>query len=143
MAFPKKCDHPIPINHIQYCQPLLFWNDISFDVPNVSQSLDANFYISTSMDEPENQMWSYPICLNSLLSENNRHSVSVPIKNNSTTFPLAVSSHKCEGMIFLVVSEDPSAMLLLHNETNMTLYYGQSIPESEGTLFSAIHKNRN
>lgn len=116
---------------------MLIWNTSSFATNNDSDYLDLNFYICASIYESEEYIWSYPVCLHSLLLKNNRHVLAIPIKNNSklTTMPVSVSSHKWKGMLLLVIDNDPSPMLLLHNQTSMNLFYGQSNSDCEGNFF--------
>lgn len=111
------------------------WNTIPFDNYTNSDYLDLNFYICASINESEDHLWSYPVCLHPLLMENNRHTLSIPVRNNSKlrTLPVSLSSHKWRDMMLLVIDNDPSPMLLLHNQTSMNLFYGQSVTDTEGT----------
>lgn len=135
MTFPYEVSNPVILSEREICEPLLFWNIIPFDNYTNSNYLDLNFYICASINEPEGYQWSYPVCLHPLLMKNNRHTFSIPLRNNSklTTLPVSLSSHKWRGMLLLVIDNDPSPMLLLHNQTSMNLFYGQSVSDAEGT----------
>ncbi|GBL80678.1 Vacuolar protein sorting-associated protein 13B [Araneus ventricosus] len=113
------------------CHPLLVW-EIDSDIPS-SESIALNYYISVS--SVSSQIWSDPVCFDGLLQENNRHTVSVPVESADktiTTVPLVITSHRRNGMLFLIINIDPCPLLLLHNRTNMNIFYGQSFVNTDG-----------
>nr|XP_015924478.2 vacuolar protein sorting-associated protein 13B isoform X2 [Parasteatoda tepidariorum] len=105
------------------CHPLLSWRKISLAS---SDALSFYIYVSTSCKK-----WSYPICFHTKLNNDNRHAVSLPT-GSVTTHPLIFTSHWRKGLLFLVLNNDPCPLLLLHNHTNLNLYYGQSCFQTEG-----------
>lgn len=120
------------------CHPLLFWEASSFDVVSLTNSTTLNFHVSMCLP---GQMLSYPVCLHPEFGDNNRHSISVPIKTDvkpTSTIPLVMTSHWQNGMLFLLLKVDPCPLVLLHNRTNMDIYYGQSCLDIDGKCFVFI-----
>ncbi|GIY46277.1 vacuolar protein sorting-associated protein 13B [Caerostris extrusa] len=112
--------------------PLLVWEAIS-DISSLDSSVILDYFVTITT--PSSQSWSIPTRFHSEMNENSRHSISVPIKcgdNCFTTIPLAITSHQHNGMLFLIANIDTCPLLLLHNRTNVNIYYGQSSSSTIG-----------
>ncbi|KAF8790004.1 Vacuolar protein sorting-associated protein 13B like protein [Argiope bruennichi] len=112
------------------CHPLLVW-EVDSEIYS-SEAISLDYYISVSVSFP---IWSSPVYFGALLQENNRHTISVPVESTdktTNTIPLVITSHLRNGMLFLIINIDPCPLLLLHNRTNMNIYYGQSFFNTDG-----------
>lgn len=133
VIFPVTFSDSFVLAEAEYCETLLFFSEVNSDYPS-AELLHLDFYVFLSAYGNDDQSWSYPLCLHSFLVGNNRHTLSLPVSSNTkhTTIPVVISSHIWEGMVFLIIHNDPSPLLLLHNQTSMELFYGQSASETEG-----------
>ncbi|KAG8198573.1 hypothetical protein JTE90_026471 [Oedothorax gibbosus] len=135
ITFPDVSLSPVIVtDSLASCHPLLYWEASSFDVASLTNSTTMSLYVSVR--HSSSQTWSYPVHLHPKFGNNNRHSISVPLKYDakSTTIPLVMTSHWQNGILFLLLNIDPCPLLLLHNKTNMNIYYGQSCLEIEGKV---------
>ncbi|XP_054721396.1 LOW QUALITY PROTEIN: intermembrane lipid transfer protein VPS13B-like [Uloborus diversus] len=66
-----------------------------------------------------------------------RQFIAVPFTSGSSSFssePFVITSHKHEDILYLILKNDPCPLLLLHNQTDMDMFYGQSHVTSEGNV---------
>lgn len=98
----------------EHSQPLIFWYQ------NTSKS--ASYLVQVTADEGL-ERWSIPISLNFV-----RRSFSLPLSQSSSpdacplsNSALVVSTHSVDGVLYVVLSTDPSPRLLVSNCSPLTL----------------------
>ncbi|XP_035210201.1 vacuolar protein sorting-associated protein 13B-like isoform X2 [Stegodyphus dumicola] len=143
--FHQTCRNPIVLGSLtECCYPLVWWEDITSSSSPFPELVEINFYISLA--KSLDLEWSYPVCFDSKLKDHSRHAVAVPVKygaNSCMSVPYVLTSHLHNGLLFLVVNQDPNPLLLLHNRTNMDIFYGESCSEVEGiTIYEELQKHK-
>ena len=123
---------------------LLFWN-IPEQLQQVSDTPQYLQYMSIRHDTEnasDSNQWSHPI-RTEYSERGQRSSVSVPIRTKQMEEAgegydcraYVITGHSVDGIVYLVLEEDPNPDVVLYNRCDFTLLYGQTYLE-DGIVFT-------